>query len=416
VRVRPAREVPERIVCAFTQGTCRRSPRSNAAGQTLLTVVVVKQPISTKDQGRFMIQSARKVVAFAWLVVVFSYVAKAQNGTYSCSLYNQLAARSSNNCMFYWSFDDLPDPNSPPTQVCCNPFGIPWGESCIAPRPSCGVPPGAAPETCLSCNQGKTVQASAPVDLATGNTYITQSDLSVPGLGGGLSLSRTWNSLLPARQNSYPFLFGTGWRSNYEERLIFVSGDGYVKYLRADGSVWSFAPISLGTTSIYKPAAPADDTTTTITNGTPSWTLTTKSGEKRLFDSTTGALVSIIDRNGNALLLSYDTANRLATVTDAASRHLYFHYLNGLSTLVSSVTSDVGLSTAYTYDGLGRLSQFTKPDNTSVSFEYNAQSLITAVKDYENKILESHTYDAVGRGLTSSRAGGVGSVTVSYPQ
>jgi YD repeat-containing protein len=79
------------------------------------------------------------------------------------------------------------------------------------------------------------------------------------------------------------------------------------------------------------------------------------------------------------------------------------------------VTSDVAVSTSYVYDGLGRLTQFTKPDNTSISFEYNAQSLITAVKDYDNKILESHTYDALGRGLTSSRAGGVGSVTVSYP-
>ena len=360
-------------------------------------------------------KSAGILVTIAILLTVFNYSAKAQNGTYSCSLYNQLAARDYNNCMFGWGFDSLPDPNSPPTQVCCNPMGIPWGESCIAPRPSCGVPPGAAPETCLSCNRGKTPRLGESIDLATGNTYITQSDLSIPGLGGGLSLSRTWNSLLPARQNSYPFMFGTGWRSNYEERLIFVSGDGYVKYLRADGSVWSFAPISLGTTSVYKAAAPADDTTTTITNGTPSWTLTTKSGEKRLFDSTTGALVSIIDRNGNTTVLAYDSSNRLATVTDAASRHLYFHYFNAASTLVISVTSDVGLSTAYAYDGQGRLTQFTKPDNTSVSFEYNAQSLITAVKDYDNKPLESHTYDAVGRGLTSSRAGGVGTVTVSYP-
>ena len=360
-------------------------------------------------------RSLGKIGAVFILIAAFGYTASAQNGISSCSVYNQLAARNFNNCMFFWGSSSLPDPTSPPTQVCCNPLGVPWGEVCIAPRPSCGVPPGAAPETCISCNQGKTAGLGEPIDLATGNTYITQSDLGVPGLGGGLSLSRTWNSLLPARQNSYPFMFGTGWRSTYEERLIFVSGDGYVKYLRADGSVWSFAPISLGTTSIYKAAAPADDTTTTITNGSPSWTLTTKSGEKRLFDSTTGALVSIIDRNGNATVLAYDSSNRLTTVTDAASRHLYFHYLNAASNLVISVTSDFSLSTAYAYDGQGRLTQFTKPDNTSISFEYNAQSLITAIKDYDNKVLESHTYDAVGRGLTSSRAGGIGSVTVSYP-
>jgi YD repeat-containing protein len=369
-----------------------------------------------------MKRSVSTLATIAVMLVVFSHAAKAQNGIYSCSVFNQLAARGSNNCMFLWGFDSLPDPNSPPTQVCCNPLGIPWGESCIAPRPSCGVPPGAAKDKVSSCedNEPRTpsspAECGSPINLANGNTYIKESDISIPGLGGGLSLSRIWNSQLPPMQNSYPFIFGSGWRSNYEERLIFVSGDAYVKYLRASGSVWSLAPVSLGSPSVYKVAAPASDTTTTITNGTPSWTLTVKSGEKRLFDSTTGALMSIIDRNGNTTVLTYDSSNRLTTVTDAASRHLYFHYSNGASTFVNSVTSDVGLSTAYAYDGQGRLTQFTKPDNTSVSFEYNAQSLITAVKDYDNKILESHTYDAVGRGLTSSRANSVDSVTVTYPQ
>lgn len=333
----------------------------------------------------------------------------------SCTLYNQLVKQYNAQCTWQWTSLNLPNPNVPPTAVCCNPGGVPWGESCIQLMPSCGAPPGAANDTCIACNAMRTAQSGKPIDLATGNTYITQTDISIPGLGGGLSLSRVWNSKLPARQNSYPFMFGTGWRSTYEERLVFVSGDGFLKYLRSDGSVWSFAVASVGSPSVYKAAAPADDTATTITNGTPSWTLTSKSGEQRLFDATTGALVSIVDRNGNTATLSYDSANRLTTVTDPAARHLYFHYPDNVSTLVSSITTDVGLSLAYSYDPQGRLTQFTKPDNTSVSFEYNAQSLITAVRDYDNKILESHTYDAVGRGLTSSRANGVDSVTVTYP-
>jgi YD repeat-containing protein len=207
-----------------------------------------------------------------------------------------------------------------------------------------------------------------------------------------------------------------GWRSNFEERLVFVSGDGFIEYLRSDGSVWSFAPVSLGTTSVYKAAAPAYDTSTAITNGPTVWTMTLKSGEKHLFDSTTGALVSIADRNGNATVLTYDAAGRLVTVTDPASRHLYFNYANNAATLVSSVTSDVGVSVTYNFDGLGRLTSFIKPDSTSISFDYNAQSLITAVKDNDGKVLESHTYDALGRGLSGSRANGVQSVTITYPQ
>jgi YD repeat-containing protein len=126
-------------------------------------------------------------------------------------------------------------------------------------------------------------------------------------------------------------------------------------------------------------------------------------------------LVSIIDRNGNATQLSYDSSSRLTTVTDPAARHLYFSYPDGSSQLVSSVTSDFGISLSYTYDTQGRLTRVTKPDNTTVSFEYDAQSMITAVRDSDGKLLESHTYDALGRGITGARANGVESVTVTYP-
>jgi hypothetical protein len=34
----------------------------------------------------------------------------------------------------------------------------------------------------------------APIDFASGDTYFTEVDLKLPGLGGGLTLSRTWNS------------------------------------------------------------------------------------------------------------------------------------------------------------------------------------------------------------------------------
>jgi len=260
------------------------------------------------------------------------------------------------------------------------------------------------------------LSAGAPINLSTGNVYIIQSDVRVPGLGGGLGLSRTWNSILPPFQDMYPFMFGVNWRSNYEERLILATGDGYLRYLRGDGSLWFFAIASEGPPNVYKAAAPATDTTTTITKGSPTWTVAFRNGERRLFDSTTGALVSIVDRNGNTTSLFYDAANRLANVTDAAQRHLYFNYPDSSTHLVSSVTSDVGITLSYIFDGQGRLTQVAKPDTTTISFQYDGNSNITAVLDTSGKILESHTYDVLRRGLTSSRANGVEAVTVTYPQ
>jgi YD repeat-containing protein len=127
-------------------------------------------------------------------------------------------------------------------------------------------------------------------------------------------------------------------------------------------------------------------------------------------------LTTIIDRNGNATTLTYDSANRLATVTDPASRHLNFTYGSTSSHLVTGVSSDVGLSLSYSYDTQNRLSQVTNPDLTTVTFAYDGQSRITSVTDSNSKVLESHTYDSSGRGLTSSRAAGVDAVTITYPQ
>lgn len=46
--------------------------------------------------------------------------------------------------------------------------------------------------------------------------------------------------------------------------------------------------------------------------------------------------------------------------------------------------------------------------------EWMPNGLLLSVKDQLGKVLESHTYDSVRRGLTSQRANGVDSLTVNY--
>lgn len=258
----------------------------------------------------------------------------------------------------------------------------------------------------------------SPINLATGDVYINQTDLSIPGLGGGLRLTRSWNSLWPHTQSGFRTgMFGPNWRSNFEEK-IFIGTDNYIKYLRSDGNFWSFGYNN----SNWLPAAPAN-ATAVLTQNSTNWILTFKNGEQELFDINTGVLTSIVDRNGNATVLTYDGLNRLATVTDSASRHLNFTYASGTSYLATGVSSDTGISLTYSYDSSGRLLQVTKPDQSKLNFEYDPDPYfypstpnpwITAVKDSNGKVLESHTYDCYGRGLTSARAGGVDAVTVTY--
>jgi YD repeat-containing protein len=216
-------------------------------------------------------------------------------------------------------------------------------------------------------------------------------------------------------------MFGLGWSSNVEER-IYVGSDYLVKHLRGDGSIWSYGFSAYSSDgsgdALYLTAGPRNGGTAAQLDSTH-FTITLKSGEQKTFDQTTGALLSTADRNGNQTLFSYDSSSRLVTVTDAASRHLYFTYSQvsvGSMTVnvVTSVTSDFGVALSYQYDAAARLVKVTAPDNTFVTFSYSPAGLITAVLDTNGRTLESHTYDPLGRGLTSSRAGGVDAVTVSY--
>lgn len=308
------------------------------------------------------------------------------------------SAAQSNNCYgwFIWYF---PDPI--PRGAVCGPGQGPFSMMCFGQLVTCSPPP----KFCSKC-----ATAGTPISLVNGNTFIEQTDLRIPGLSGGLTLVRTWNSIWPPTETgSQVGMFGPNWRSNFEER-VFQDSDGFVTYARGDGSFWAFPQGA----STVKLAAPANVTATLSQNGTQ-WTLTFQNGEQRIFNFSNGSLIAIIDRNGNQTQLSYDASNRLVTVTDPASRHLTFTYANSSSGLATGVASDVGLSLSYAYDTQARLSQVTKPDSTTLTFGYDSQSRITSVTDSNGKILESHTYDNNGRGLTSSRALGVEAVTLSYP-
>lgn len=340
-----------------------------------------------------MIKSVLLVCLFAVLVCTLTSGAAAQTGS---NCYSHVA------CGQYSLWNLTCYPTLPPTVFDC--WGWEFTLYCLIPNSSCA--PAAGPPENHRCPCGISGQ---PISLASGNTYIEENDVSLPGLGGGLTLLRTWNSTWPATQTAFQIgMFGPNWRSNFEER-VFVGADNYMKYARGDGNFWSFGYGGIG----YSVVSPAN-MTATLTQGSSYWTLSFKNGEQRLFDNNSGKLTQIIDRNGNTTQLSYDSLGRLVTVTDPASQHLYFSYGNGSGTLVTSVTSDFGVSLSYSYDAQGRLIQYTKIDGATVSFGYDSNSLISSVTDQNGKVLEAHTYDSSGRGLTSVRANGVDAVTISY--
>ncbi len=272
-----------------------------------------------------------------------------------------------------------------------------------------------------------TCTAGEPIDLSSGNTYIEQTDIRIPGLGGGLTLTRTWNSM-GGSGTMFP-----GWRSNFEEQVL-PSEDGTMKYVRGDGSVWSFGYYG-GAFHLIAPGNGQATLTEVQTPGSPptAWVVTFQNGEQRVFtimppfydqyqhyQNTNGLLTSIIDRNGHTTTLTYQInqggyPGPLLAVTDPVGRNLYFTYSGAA---VTNVTSDSGISLTYAYAQVGgyiRLFQVTEPDATFLTYNYDTFGNIISVADINGKLLESHTYDALHRGLSSSRANGVEALAVTYP-
>jgi YD repeat-containing protein len=81
---------------------------------------------------------------------------------------------------------------------------------------------------------------------------------------------------------------------------------------------------------------------------------------------------------------------------------------------VTTVQDAVGTVATYTYDGSSRLTLVTYPDGSALNFTYDSNSNVLSVTDSQGKLLEAHTYDSQNRGLTSSRALGVDSVSLTY--
>ena len=263
------------------------------------------------------------------------------------------------------------------------------------------------------CDKDCQAPAGAPINVTTGNVWVQQRDYSVPGLGGGLPLVRTWNSLFGGTAAYIFGMFGLYWVSTYEESLTGPDSNGYLTYWRGDGSSWSFLYNSA--LNSYTLASPPNVRAQLASNPTGGFTLTLADGTQRVFNSQ-NLLGAIIDRNGNQSTVAYDSSYRITSVTTAGGSTLSFTYGNSDCLYQATKAQDaVGTVATYTYDSSCGLALVSYPDGSALNFNYDPDSsMLLSVTDSQGKLLEAHTYDTQNRGLTSTRANGVDSVSLSY--
>ena len=200
-----------------------------------------------------------------------------------------------------------------------------------------------------------------PVDCASGDFYHTFTDVSVPGRGPALDLTRTYNSLTAATEG----IFGYGWTTSYEANLE-VNEDDSITITEGDGSQVTATPDG----SDFTLPSWADSTLVHNEDGT--YTFVRQQTETFTFNSS-GQLTSITDLNGYSTTLSY-TSGKLTTVTDSDGRTITLSY--GDNGLVSEVTDPDSQHTTYAYDDSGNLTSVTDAMSRVTSFTYDDNHLM----------------------------------------
>jgi RHS repeat-associated protein len=224
-----------------------------------------------------------------------------------------------------------------------------------------------------------------PVDCATGNFYETQTDLSLPGRGAGIALTRTYNSQAAAAADSAG-MFGYGWTSSYSDHLAI--GEDTDTVIQADGSELPFTVTDSGLIP-----SPGVDATLVESDEDDSYTFTLPNQDSYLFNSS-GELESETDEYGNTTSLTY-TDDELTKITDAGGRWIELSY-NDDGTVsgaedsagrtvsysytdgdLMSVTTVTGGTWAFGYDDSNRMTSMTDPDQNETTNMYDDDNRVT---------------------------------------
>jgi RHS repeat-associated protein len=213
------------------------------------------------------------------------------------------------------------------------------------------------------------------VNPATGYLTVTQTDLTIPGRGLDVVISRVYQTpavfygLNPYEYEAPPTDVGKGWQLNFPHIGT--------KYLHLwGGTVYKIAWVN----NIFENHKGAHFIL--VKNGDSTYTLTTASGTVYEFN-TSGKLTKIKDLDQNSITFTYTDGN-LTSITDTIGRTVNLSYSNNR---LWKITYN-GAEIEFSYDSNGCLQWIEDFLNRRTSYEYNT--------GYNNWLLSKIEYPTTG--------------------
>jgi RHS repeat-associated protein len=224
-----------------------------------------------------------------------------------------------------------------------------------------------------------------PVYANTGQYQKTFTDLTVPGIGPSLNITRTYNS-----QEWASSLLGHGWVFNFGRRLIITrnkAGEKVVGVLLETGEKNFFKEYSDGTLERLTDYGITYDL---IKNTDNTYTIVSRNGTWYELRED-GKIAKIIDRNQNELVFSYNSVGCLSRITNASGNYVDFQL--GVNGKIASVSDNLGRTVAYGYNENGNLMSVTDPMGNVTQYVYNSNNLLAQIIDARGNVVESAAYD-----------------------
>jgi|CXWL01.1.fsa_nt_gi RHS repeat-associated protein len=263
-------------------------------------------------------------------------------------------------------------------------------------------PPAEAENPGNSCR----ARAGDPCDTKTGLYYQTDTDITVPDVMP-ITMTRTYRTKDTASR-----VFGIGASHPYDQYMLRDDLCTAVRVILPDGAYIHFTRTSgtncLNSTLQHTSTQMAFYAATMVWDQVyQRYRLTFKDGTEWRF-SEYGALVAMLDRNGNATTLTRaldgGLTGNLTKITSPSGRYLTLAY--DASNRVTQVTDILGRQIVYTYDASGRLWKVTNAAGGIAEYTYDASHRLLTNKEPNGNTHVTNAYDANGRVATQTQADG----------
>jgi YD repeat-containing protein len=273
----------------------------------------------------------------------------------------------------------------------------------LTPDPSgAGVP--AAP----LASQGNVAQIAGsqlfndktehPVDVTTGNINILHTDLSLPSVGFGFELKRSYST-----PNQEVGAFGRGWQYNLDS-LLRIYAEYTMGEFRQDGSTKTYTFVKddpgafitrydnddLINYELHKGHYESTSHGDTLERVSQHEYVVTKPGGTKLTyygyfapwreeqHTKAGKVIQQQDRYGNTMTFDYNEEGHVTQITDTSGRVIQLVWSDDL---VTQVIDPMGQVFTYAYDEQQRLVQVTKPDGRTEQYQYDEKYRLTGITD-----------------------------------